>query len=158
MPSVCIRKHEFAQDPAAIAAKLEKTFGFPFFVKPANAGSSVGVHKVKSADSIRASLEDAFSFDLKIIAQQAIDARELEVSVLGNEEPRASIVGEIVPRHEFYSYEAKYIDENGAELKSRLKICPPMSVNKRALGPYLRFKPLSVRARESGLLSRPKFS
>ncbi len=117
VPSMCVRKHEFLNDKAAVEDSLVKAFDFPFFVKPANAGSSVGVHKVKSPEGIRAALEDAFSFDLKIIVQNAIDARELEVSVLGNDTPKASIVGEIVPKHEFYSYEAKYLDDNGAELK-----------------------------------------
>jgi D-alanine-D-alanine ligase len=110
------RKSEFSRDPKTLEDKLFKEFQFPFFVKPANAGSSVGVHKVKGKDGLRAALEDAFSFDTKILVQKGIDARELEVSVLGNDSPRASVVGEIVPRHEFYSYEAKYLDENGASL------------------------------------------
>jgi len=117
VPSMCVRKHEFLKDRAIVEDNLCKAFDFPFFIKPANAGSSVGVHKVKSREGLRAALEDAFSFDLKVIAQNAIDARELEVSVLGNETPKASIVGEIIPHHEFYSYEAKYVDDNGAELK-----------------------------------------
>lgn len=116
VPSVCIRRHEYQQNRELWENHVAKEFGFPLFVKPANAGSSVGVHKVKSQEDLRAAFEDAFSFDLKILVQKAVAARELEVSVLGNEEPKASIVGEIVPRHEFYSYEAKYLDENGAEL------------------------------------------
>lgn len=117
VPSVCVRKREFETDKKGVEDRLLREFQLPFFVKPANAGSSVGVHKVKTREGVRAALEDAFSFDLKVIVQKSVDARELEVSVLGNESPRASIVGEIVPRHEFYSYEAKYIDENGADLK-----------------------------------------
>lgn len=116
VPTMTVRKFEFTRNPKALAEKLLKEFHFPFFVKPANAGSSVGVHKVKNEDGLRAALEDAFSFDTKILIQRGVDARELEVSVLGNDNPRASVVGEIVPRHEFYSYEAKYIDENGASL------------------------------------------
>lgn len=117
VPHLCIRKHEYLNDKNQTEEKLLGHFAFPFFVKPANAGSSVGVHKVKSRETLSAALEDAFSFDLKVLVQKAVDARELEVSVLGNDKPRASIVGEIVPKHEFYSYEAKYLDENGAELK-----------------------------------------
>ncbi len=117
VPTLCVRKHEFVSNPKNLEDRITRQFNFPFFLKPANAGSSVGVHKVKSQDQLRAALEDAFSFDLKALVQKSVDARELEVSVLGNESPRASIVGEIVPKHEFYSYEAKYLDDNGAELK-----------------------------------------
>lgn len=117
VPSLCVRKHEFASNRNSLAERILRQFELPLFVKPANAGSSVGVHKVKTREQLVPALEDAFSFDLKVIVQKSVDARELEVSVLGNESPRASIVGEIVPRHEFYSYEAKYIDENGADLK-----------------------------------------
>jgi D-alanine-D-alanine ligase len=117
VPQVCIRKSEYMTQRSNVEERLLKQFALPFFIKPANAGSSVGVHKVKTKEGLRAALEDAFSFDLKVLVQKAVDARELEVSVLGNDNPKASIVGEIVPLHEFYSYEAKYIDENGAELK-----------------------------------------
>ncbi len=116
VPTISVRKHQYEAAPADWRAKISKEFGFPVFIKPANAGSSVGVHKVKSAQELDVAFLDAFTFDLKVLVQKAIDARELEVSVLGNNEPQASVVGEIIPRHEFYSYEAKYIDEKGAEL------------------------------------------
>jgi D-alanine-D-alanine ligase len=116
VPSLCVRRHEYDADPTEMSRRLLREFEPPFFIKPANAGSSVGVHKVKRAEDLAAALADAFSVDTKILAQKGIDARELEVAVLGNEQPRASIVGEIVPRHEFYSYEAKYLDEHGADL------------------------------------------
>lgn len=130
VPSLSVRQHEFNADKEATAKKILNTFSFPFFVKPANAGSSVGVHKIKKAADLMAALEDAFSFDLKILVQKGIDARELEVSVLGNEQPRASIVGEIVPSHEFYSYEAKYLDENGAALHIPAKDLSPATIAK----------------------------
>lgn len=114
--TLCLRKSDWIKNPRAIEDSVLKKFKYPFFVKPANAGSSVGVHKIKTADDLRRGLEDAFSFDLKVLVQKGVNARELEVAVLGNDDPKASIVGEIVPKHEFYSYEAKYIDENGAEL------------------------------------------
>lgn len=97
-----------------IVAKL----GSPFFIKPANAGSSVGVHKIKSADEFAGKLQDAFQFDYKVLAEEYIQGRELECSVMGhNHAPKASLPGEVIPQHEFYSYEAKYIDDNGAIIK-----------------------------------------
>ncbi|WII70715.1 D-alanine--D-alanine ligase family protein [Bdellovibrio sp. 22V] len=97
-----------------VAAQL----GSPFFIKPANAGSSVGVHKIKSAEDFAAKLPDAFQFDTKVLAEEFIKGREIECSVMGpNRSPQASLPGEIIPQHEFYSYEAKYIDDNGALLK-----------------------------------------
>lgn len=116
VPSVTVRKFEYLEEKKRVTEQLFAEFSFPFFVKPANAGSSVGVHKVKKREDLAPALDDAFAFDTKVLVQKGIDARELEVAVLGNDKPRASVVGEIVPKHEFYSYEAKYIDENGAEL------------------------------------------
>jgi D-alanine-D-alanine ligase len=116
VPTLCLRRFDYDKNPDALENQILQEFPLPLFVKPANAGSSVGVHKVKRKEDLRAALCDSFSYDLKILVQKAIDARELEVAVLGNDEPRASVVGEIAPTHEFYSYEAKYLDENGAEL------------------------------------------
>lgn len=90
--------------------------GLPLFVKPANMGSSVGVGKAFDRNSFEQTVSDAFRFDTRILVEEYIQGREIECSVLGNENPRASLPGEILPRHEFYSYEAKYIDENGAGL------------------------------------------
>jgi D-alanine-D-alanine ligase len=94
--------------------KVVEELGLPFFIKPANAGSSVGVHKIKEKKQFDAAVSDAFSFDTKILIEEFIRGREIEVSVLGNENPQASLPGEVIPTHEFYSYEAKYLDENGA--------------------------------------------
>jgi D-alanine-D-alanine ligase len=91
--------------------------GLPFFVKPANLGSSVGIHKVKDRKQFEHAVCDAFQYDRKILAEECIVGREIEVSVLGNDDPIASVPGEIIPQHEFYSYEAKYIDEHGAILE-----------------------------------------
>lgn len=102
-----------AVDYADVVAEV----GEPSFVKPANLGSSVGVHKATDAASFKAALDDAFTYDLKVLVEEAIDGREIECSVLGNEEPIASVLGEVIPTHDFYSYEAKYLDENGALLK-----------------------------------------
>lgn len=91
--------------------------GTVIFVKPANAGSSVGVSKVRNKEEFLKAIEEAFRYDSKLLIEEAIVGREIECSVLGNENPIASVPGEVIPTHEFYSYEAKYIDENGASLK-----------------------------------------
>jgi D-alanine-D-alanine ligase len=95
---------------------LKKELDFPLFVKPANLGSSVGISKVYDEAGLLTAVQRAFDFDTKIVVEEAVQGRELECAVLGNELPIASLPGEIIPTHEFYSYEAKYIDENGARL------------------------------------------
>lgn len=100
----------------------KKKLGLPLFIKPANMGSSVGVYKVKDEKEFDAAVKNAFRFDTKILIEAFIKGREVECAILGNEDPRASVVGEIVPHHDFYSYEAKYIDENGAGLEIPAKI------------------------------------
>ncbi|HUV08686.1 MAG TPA: D-alanine--D-alanine ligase [Spirochaetia bacterium] len=91
--------------------------GLPLFVKPANMGSSVGISKIKEENDFLTALDTAFSFDNKILLEEAITGDEIECSVLGNQEPIASLPGRVIPQAEFYSYEAKYIDENGALLE-----------------------------------------
>jgi D-alanine-D-alanine ligase len=103
--------------------------GLPLFIKPANLGSSVGIHKVKDRQGFETSLRDAFNYDNKISIEECIDGREIECSVLGNDSPIASVPGEILPRHEFYSYEAKYLDENGAVLEIPAKL--PSEISER---------------------------
>ena len=95
-----------------IAAKL----GFPCFIKPANLGSSVGISKVENENQFKSATADAFQYDNKIIIEEFIAGREVECSVLGNQDPIASIPGEVITKHSFYSYDAKYIDEKGADL------------------------------------------
>jgi D-alanine-D-alanine ligase len=89
------------------------------FVKPANAGSSVGVSKVKSPAELPAALAQALSFDLKALAESGVDAREIECAVLGNDDPQAAVPGEIEVTHKdgFYSYEAKYVDPDGSHIR-----------------------------------------
>ena len=99
----------------------------PFFMKPANAGSSVGVSKIRSKEEFEKALHEAFLYDRKIIVEEYIKGREIECSVLGNEHPIASVPGEIIPQLEFYSYEAKYLDEKGALLEIPASLSPEMT-------------------------------
>ncbi|MFA4871817.1 MAG: D-alanine--D-alanine ligase [Patescibacteria group bacterium] len=102
--------------------KIARKLGLPFFVKPANLGSSVGISKVKNKKDFAEAVKEAFKYDRKIIIEEYIDGRELECSVLGNDNPIASVPGEVIVKHDFYSYEAKYLDENGAVLEIPAKI------------------------------------
>lgn len=101
---------QWSADPAAVTARV-LALGLPVFVKPANLGSSVGISKVKTEGELAPAMEAAFAFDRKVVVEAGVpEARELECGVLGNDEPEASVVGEIVPSREFYDYEAKYLD------------------------------------------------
>lgn len=102
--------------------EIKGYLGLPLFIKPASLGSSVGVSKVTTKEEFDAAIKFAFQFDNKIIIEEFIKGREIECSVLGNEKPIASIPGEILPKHDFYSYEAKYIDEHGAALDIPAKL------------------------------------
>lgn len=106
----------------ARARELVSDLPLPLFVKPATGGSSVGVSKVKSLEALDAALEEAFRYDDRALVEEGIDARELECAVLGDEEPRASVPGEVVPGHEFYDYDDKYRED-----KARLLIPAPIS-------------------------------
>jgi D-alanine-D-alanine ligase len=106
-----ITRRQYEQDPNTFIVLVEERLGYPCFSKFANSGSSVGTTKAHDRAELVAGLRLAASFDRKLLVERAVDARELEVSVLGNDEPQASVVGEIVPAHEFYDYDAKYLDE-----------------------------------------------
>lgn len=95
--------------------EVKKQLGLPFFVKPANLGSSVGITKVKDKESFKNALNDAFLYDTKVLIEEAVSGREIECSVLGNDKKIASLPGEIIPHADFYSYDAKYLDPEGAE-------------------------------------------
>jgi D-alanine-D-alanine ligase len=97
-------------------AAVKRALGLPFFVKPANLGSSVGISKVHRKNQFAAAVREAFRYDTKVLIEENIQGREIECAVLGNETPMASLPGEIITRHDFYSYEAKYRDEKGARL------------------------------------------
>ncbi len=112
-----VLKRDWKRDKRAVLATVVNRLGFPVFVKPANLGSSVGISKARHATELREAIELAASFDRKIVVEAAVPhAREIEVAVLGNDEPEASVPGEIVPSREFYDYQAKYIDEDSKTL------------------------------------------
>jgi D-alanine-D-alanine ligase len=104
------RRAERERDSAGLCARIEARFAYPVFVKPANMGSSVGVGKAKSRDELLSALRTALEYDRKALVEPGVNCRELECAVLGNDEPQASVVGEVVPSNEFYDYRAKYID------------------------------------------------
>jgi D-alanine-D-alanine ligase len=134
VPWIAVQRADWERDPKAIRRAVEKKFKYPVFVKPATLGSSVGMTKVHSRAELGPALDLAAEFAMKIMVERAVSAREIEVSVLGNHDPRASIPGEIVPHREFYDYAAKYLEE-GTQLlipaklkKSEVKKVQSMAV------------------------------
>ncbi|MBI5516234.1 MAG: D-alanine--D-alanine ligase [Deltaproteobacteria bacterium] len=121
------------RDPDAVAARVAGAFGYPCFVKPANMGSSVGVSKVRGPAGLAAALARAFRYDTRVVVERGLDVRELECAVLGNERPEASVLGEVSPTHEFYSYEAKYLDEHGASLEIPARVSDEQSQEARQM-------------------------
>ena len=113
--------------------ELASDLGLPLFIKPANAGSSVGVSKVTNENEYNVALSTAFQFDNKILVEEAVIGKELECGVLGNESLQASVVGEIVATKDFYSYDAKYISSNGATLQVPARIATDISDKIREL-------------------------
>jgi len=107
---IVILEKIWEQSPEQILKQIQKEFSLPFFVKPANLGSSVGITKIKDNLQITSALETAFQYDWKILVEEGIQGREIECSVIGNSDPRASLPGEIIPHREFYDYKDKYID------------------------------------------------
>jgi D-alanine-D-alanine ligase len=110
--AVLVMRWDWEEHPKEVTQRLEERIGYPCFVKPANLGSSVGVTKVHAAEELTPALNLAANYDRKLLVERAINAREFELSVLGNDHPVASVVGEVVPRREFYDYVAKYEDED----------------------------------------------
>lgn len=110
VPWVMARRNEHEREPEALCDRIEARFDYPIFVKPANMGSSVGVGKAHDRDELRDVLATALEYDRKAIVEPGVNCRELECAVLGNDEPIASVVGEVVSSNEFYDYRAKYVD------------------------------------------------
>jgi D-alanine-D-alanine ligase len=111
-PYLVVPERDWRADPDRVAAEVGGRLQYPVFTKPARLGSSIGISKVKTPDGLADGLADAFAHDTKALVEQGIAARELECGVLGNDAPEASVVGEVVPGHEFYDFEAKYLDES----------------------------------------------
>ncbi len=112
VPHRVFLRRQWQANPDSVLAACEAALEYPVFVKPANLGSSVGINKATDSASLRSALSEAALYDRKLVVEQGVDAREIEVSVLGNDEPVASLPGEIIPSREFYSYAAKYIDDD----------------------------------------------
>lgn len=110
LPSVSVLKNDYMTRSEGVYAKLEGTLLYPMFVKPANMGSSVGINKANNREELEQAIEIAFNYDRRVVVEQGIEARELEVAVLGNDEIRTTVAGEIVKDVAFYTYESKYSD------------------------------------------------
>jgi D-alanine-D-alanine ligase len=109
---VLVNRSEWASDPDRVVSAIVSDLGLPCFVKPANMGSSVGVTKAHDKAELRQAIQLAQEYDRRVVIEEAIDGRELEISVLGNDQPIASVAGEVVPCNEFYDYNAKYVDDD----------------------------------------------
>lgn len=111
VPYVAATRTAWERDPAPILDRVEREIGYPAFAKPANLGSSVGISKATDRASLENAIAEACRFDRRIVVEKGIDAREVEVAVLGNDTPEASVPGEIIPHADFYDYETKYLND-----------------------------------------------
>lgn len=139
VPYLAIQRSRWERDRADVLREIKKKFRFPVFIKPATLGSSVGMTRVKAAHKLPAALDAAGEFALKILIERAVNAREIEVSVLGNDDPRASVPGEIIPHREFYDYAAKYLEEG-----TRLEI--PAKLTKKQVATFQDYAVRAYRA------------
>ncbi len=132
------KRRDWERDPESILERIEAELGYPCFTKPANLGSSVGVSKAHNREELVAGMEEAAKYDRRLLVEEGINAREIEVSVLGNDDPITSVPGEVVPCNEFYDYAAKYIDD-ASELLIPAPISPELTerVQKLAVKAYL---------------------
>jgi D-alanine-D-alanine ligase len=139
VPYLAIQRSKWERDRPGVLREIKKKFRFPVFIKPATLGSSVGMTRVKAAHELSAALDAAAEFALKILVERAVNAREIEVSVLGNDDPRASVPGEIIPHREFYDYAAKYLEEG-----TRLEI--PAQLSKKQVATFQDYAVRAYRA------------
>src|ERR1700675_1866175 len=138
VPWIAVQRADWEKNPEAIQQAVEKKFRYPVFVKPATLGSSVGMTKVHSRAELGPALDLAAEFAMKIMIERAVSAREIEVSVLGNHDPKASVPGEIVPHREFYDYAAKYLEEGSQILiPADLKPAQVQKIQKYAVDAFL---------------------
>ncbi|TVX88337.1 D-alanine--D-alanine ligase [Paenibacillus agilis] len=128
---------EWNRDQEQILRQTEEELGYPCFIKPANLGSSVGISKARNRAELIAAIELALQYDRKVIIEEFVDAREVEVSVLGNDEPQASVTGEIISSNEFYDYKAKYIDgKSGMQIPAEIDTELAASIREMAVRAY----------------------
>jgi D-alanine-D-alanine ligase len=151
VPHLAVTEAGWREDPEAVFARAEE-LGYPVFTKPATLGSSVGITKVHRIDELDDGMEEAFRYARKALVEQAIaPIREIECAVLGNDDPVASTAGEVRPSHEFYDYDAKYLDEHGAQLVI------PAEVSDELLGRVQRMAVSAFRAVEGAGMARVDF-
>lgn len=129
--------YEIKRDPDGIMERAERELSYPVFVKPANTGSSVGISKAKDARQLKEAISKALQHDTKVVFEEAINGIEVECAVLGNEEPVASIVGEITPANEFYDYEAKYVADSVLTIPARIDKETEEKVRRTAVKAFL---------------------
>ena len=144
-PHVTLMRTDWKSDPKRCQRLIEKSLTYPVFVKPANLGSSVGISKVKQRSELTAAMDLASTFDRKLVIEQGVGGpgakpRELEIAILGNDSPEASVVGEIVPAKEFYDYEAKYQlsgpDESVSIIPAKLTAAQARQIRSMALSAF----------------------
>lgn len=143
-------RKEIERDAESIIGKIEQKFQYPIFVKPSNAGSSVGVSKAHDKNELSEALNFAARYDRKVLIEEFINGREVECAVLGNDEPIASTVGEVVPSNEFYDYKAKYIDNSS-------KIAIPANLPKETMDEIRDYAVKAFKALDCAGLSRVDF-
>jgi D-alanine-D-alanine ligase len=151
VPHLAVNEAGWREDPEAVFARAEE-LGYPVFTKPATLGSSVGITKVHGSDELDDGMEEAFRYARKALVERAIaPIREIECAVLGNDDPVASTAGEVRPSHEFYDYDAKYLDEHGAQLVI------PAEISDELLGRVQRMAVAAFRAVEGAGMARVDF-
>ena len=133
VPHLLVRRHEWERQPATVQERILQALRLPVFIKPANLGSSVGISKVSEAGGLSEALNLACRYDRRVLVEQGLDCREFECSVLGNDEPQASVIGEIIPSREFYDYQAKYSDDESSELRIPADIDAALADSLRAM-------------------------
>ncbi len=112
VPAILLLRSEWERDPESVMNRVEAAFSYPVFAKPANLGSSVGISKARNRAQLREAISEAAQYDRRVMVEKGVNIREIEVSVLGNDDPIASIPGEVIPGDEFYSYEDKYLHDD----------------------------------------------
>ena len=147
---LAIPRHKWETNRGQTLVAIKKKFRFPLFVKPATLGSSVGMTRVHNAAELPAAMDLAASFALKIIVERAIRGREIEVAVLGNDDPRASVPGEIIPHREYYDYSAKYLESG-----SRIEI--PAKLSKKQIAQFQEYAVRGYRSIECAGMARVDF-